>query len=131
MLVNYRPEFTHNWGNKTYYTQLRLDPLSMESGEEMLKALLDDGDDLVPLKRVIIEKTEGNPFSWKRSYRGYSSKAPCFATARQCAPPAPLHGGRLSVWLLTCPAFCSRLTMSASKRNFSTFSLYMVGVQAI
>jgi class 3 adenylate cyclase/tetratricopeptide (TPR) repeat protein len=62
MLVNYRPEFTHNWGNKTYYTQLRLDPLSMESGEEMLKALLDDGHDLVPLKRVIIEKTEGNPF---------------------------------------------------------------------
>jgi class 3 adenylate cyclase/tetratricopeptide (TPR) repeat protein len=62
MLVNYRPEFTHNWGNKTYYTQLRLDPLSTESGEEMLKALLDDGHDLVPLKRAIIEKTEGNPF---------------------------------------------------------------------
>ena len=62
MLVNYRPEFTHNWGNKTYYTQLRLDPLGAESGEEMLKALLDDGRDLVPLKRVIIEKTEGNPF---------------------------------------------------------------------
>jgi class 3 adenylate cyclase/tetratricopeptide (TPR) repeat protein len=62
MLVNYRPEFTHNWGNKTYYTQVRLDPLSTENGEEMLKALLDDGHDLVPLKRVIIEKTEGNPF---------------------------------------------------------------------
>ena len=42
MLVNYRPEFTHNWGNKTYYTQLRLDPLGAESGEEMLQALLDD-----------------------------------------------------------------------------------------
>jgi class 3 adenylate cyclase/tetratricopeptide (TPR) repeat protein len=61
MLVNYRPEFTHNWGNKTYYTQLRLDPLGAVSGEEMLKALLDDGRDLAPLKRVIIEKTEGNP----------------------------------------------------------------------
>ena len=62
MLVNYRPEFTHNWGNKTYYTQLRLDPLGAESGEEMLQALLDDGHDLAPLKRLIIEKTEGNPF---------------------------------------------------------------------
>ena len=62
MLVNYRPEFIHNWGNKTYYTQLRLDPLGAESGEEMLKALLDDGRDLAPLKRVIIEKTGGNPF---------------------------------------------------------------------
>ena len=27
MMVNYRPEYRHNWGNKTYYTQLRLDPL--------------------------------------------------------------------------------------------------------
>ena len=62
MLVNYRPEFTHNWGNRTYYTQLRLDPLGAESGEEMLTALLDDGRDLVALKRVIIEKTAGNPF---------------------------------------------------------------------
>ena len=62
MLVNYRPEFTHNWGNKTYYTQLRLNPLGTESGEEMLHALLDDSVELAPLKRLIIEKTEGNPF---------------------------------------------------------------------
>jgi len=62
LLVNYRPEFTHNWGNKTYYTQLRLDPLGAETGEEMLQALLDEGRELAPLKRLIIEKTEGNPF---------------------------------------------------------------------
>ena len=62
MLVNYRPEFTHNWGNKTYYTQLRLDPLGAESGEEMLRALLDDGHELAALRRLIIEKTDGNPF---------------------------------------------------------------------
>ena len=62
MVLNYRPEFTHNWNNKTYYTQLRLDPLSAESGEQMLQALLDDGRELAPLKRLIIEKTEGNPF---------------------------------------------------------------------
>jgi tetratricopeptide (TPR) repeat protein len=62
LLVNYRPEFTHNWSNKTYYTQLRLNPLGVESGDEMLMALLDDGRELAPLKRVIIEKTEGNPF---------------------------------------------------------------------
>src|SRR5262245_3923602 len=26
LLVNYRPEYQHGWGDKTYYTQLRLDP---------------------------------------------------------------------------------------------------------
>ena len=27
LLVNYRPEYQYSWGSKTYYTQLRLDPL--------------------------------------------------------------------------------------------------------
>src|SRR5207253_6211750 len=31
LLVNYRPEYSHSWGSKTYYTQLRLDPLGCEN----------------------------------------------------------------------------------------------------
>jgi predicted ATPase len=62
LLVNYRPEYSHQWGNKTYYTQLRLDPLGRESADEMLSALLGEGQDMVALKRVIIERTEGTPF---------------------------------------------------------------------
>ena len=62
LLVNYRPEYRHQWNGKTYYTQLRLDPLGKESADEMLSALLGDGAELAPLKRLIIERTEGNPF---------------------------------------------------------------------
>jgi predicted ATPase len=62
LLVNYRPEYSHQWNSKTYYTQLRLDPLGKESADEMLSALLGDGAELGALKRLIIEKTEGNPF---------------------------------------------------------------------
>jgi class 3 adenylate cyclase/predicted ATPase len=62
LLVNYRPEYSHHWSSKTYYTQLRLDPLGKESAEEMLAALMGDGKDLIPLKRLIIERTEGTPF---------------------------------------------------------------------
>jgi class 3 adenylate cyclase len=62
LLVNYRPEYSHQWNSKTYYTQLRLDPLGRESAEEMLSSLLGDGDDLAALKWLIIEKTEGTPF---------------------------------------------------------------------
>ena len=61
LLVNYRPEYRHEWGNKSYYTQVRLDPLGRESADEMLAAILGEGKDLVPLKRLIIDKTEGNP----------------------------------------------------------------------
>jgi tetratricopeptide (TPR) repeat protein len=61
LLVNYRPEYSHSWNSKTYYTQLRLDPLGRESAEEMLSALLGDEANLAPFKRIVIEKTEGNP----------------------------------------------------------------------
>ena len=62
LLLNYRPEYRHGWGSKTYYARLRLDPLGQESAEELLGALLGDDPSLKPLKRLIIEKTHGNPF---------------------------------------------------------------------
>ena len=62
MLVNYRPEYHHAWGNRTCYTQLRLDPLGGQSADEMLHALLGADASLQSLKRLIIEKTQGNPF---------------------------------------------------------------------
>jgi class 3 adenylate cyclase/predicted ATPase len=62
LLVNYRPEYTHGWGNRSYCTQLRLDPLRAENAEELLSALVGDAAELTALKRMVIEKTEGNPF---------------------------------------------------------------------
>jgi class 3 adenylate cyclase/tetratricopeptide (TPR) repeat protein len=69
LLVNYRPEYSHQWSSKTYYTQLRLDPLGQESAEEMLSTLLGDGKDLIPLKRLIIERTDGNPLFMEEMYQ--------------------------------------------------------------
>ena len=62
LLVNYRPEYQHGWGSKTYYSQLRIDPLPPESADELLRALLGDDIALQPLKRQLVERTEGNPF---------------------------------------------------------------------
>jgi predicted ATPase len=62
LLVNYRPEYRHEWGSRTHYTQLRLDPLGKESAEEMLSTLLGEEKELLPLKRLIIERTDGTPF---------------------------------------------------------------------
>jgi class 3 adenylate cyclase/predicted ATPase len=70
LLVNYRPEYSHPWNSKTYYTQLRLDPLGKESADEMLTALLGDGKDLIPLKRLIIDRTEGTPFFMEEIVQG-------------------------------------------------------------
>ncbi len=69
LLVNYRPEYQHTWGSKTYYMQLRLDPLPPESVEELLHALLGNESALQPLKRLLIARTEGNPFFLEESVR--------------------------------------------------------------
>jgi tetratricopeptide (TPR) repeat protein len=69
LLVNYRPEYTHRWGSKTYYTQLRLDPLPPESAEALLDALLGSNPALRPLKHLLFKRTEGNPFFLEESVR--------------------------------------------------------------
>jgi class 3 adenylate cyclase/tetratricopeptide (TPR) repeat protein len=69
LLVSYRPEYQHSWGSKAYYTQFRMDPLPPESAEEFLHALLGDDPGLEPLKRILIDRTEGNPFFLEESVR--------------------------------------------------------------
>jgi tetratricopeptide (TPR) repeat protein len=69
LLVNYRPEYQHGWGSKTYYTQLRLDPLPPVSADEFLQALLGDDASLKPLTQLLIARTEGNPFFLEESVR--------------------------------------------------------------
>jgi tetratricopeptide (TPR) repeat protein len=69
LLVNYRPEYNHEWSDKSYYTQLRVDPLQPNSADELLSKLLGNNPDLEPLKQLLIKRTEGNPFYAEESVR--------------------------------------------------------------
>jgi class 3 adenylate cyclase/tetratricopeptide (TPR) repeat protein len=69
LLVNYRPEYEHSWGSKTFYTQLRLDPLPPASAAAVLQALLGDDAGLTPLTQRLIARIEGNPFFLEESVR--------------------------------------------------------------
>ncbi len=69
LLVNYRPEYRHGWGGKSYYTQLRIDPLAAAGAAALLDALIGEGRPLQALKRLLIDRTEGNPFFLEESVR--------------------------------------------------------------
>jgi len=69
LLVTYRPEYQHGWGNKTYYAQRRVDPLALTSATELLRVLLGADASLDELKRALIDRTEGNPFFLEESVR--------------------------------------------------------------
>src|SRR5256886_10027979 len=69
LLVTYRPEYQHGWSSKTYYTQLRLDPLPAANADELLQVLLGHALSLAPLKPRLIAQTQGNPFFLEESVR--------------------------------------------------------------
>ncbi|HEX9125541.1 MAG TPA: adenylate/guanylate cyclase domain-containing protein [Methylomirabilota bacterium] len=69
MLVNYRPEYSHAWGSKTYYRQLRIDPLPAASAHQLLDSLLGDDSTVRPLKALLIQRTGGTPFFLEEGVR--------------------------------------------------------------
>jgi DNA-binding NtrC family response regulator/tetratricopeptide (TPR) repeat protein len=69
VLVSYRPEYTHTWGSKSFYTQLRLGPLTAASVEQLVRDLVGGDVGLQPLTQLLAERTEGNPFFLEESVR--------------------------------------------------------------
>ncbi len=80
LLVNYRPEYQHRWGSKTYYTQLRLDPLPAESAAELLEALLGPDPGLAPLKQMLVKRGNSNKAMLWCTWLGWSCLPMPFTT---------------------------------------------------
>jgi class 3 adenylate cyclase/tetratricopeptide (TPR) repeat protein len=69
LIVSYRPEYHHAWGNKSYYRQFGLDALPPDQVAELLDALLGSDGSLEPVKATLAARTEGNPFFLEESVR--------------------------------------------------------------
>jgi tetratricopeptide (TPR) repeat protein len=69
LLVTYRPEYRHGWGHRAHFTELRIDPLPPGDAAELLDALLGPDPWLGPLKQLLAERTEGNPYFLEESVR--------------------------------------------------------------
>ena len=67
LLVTYRPEYQHGWGSRASYHQLRLEPLPAAAADEMLARLLGPDPSLQPLKTLLADNAEGNPFFLEES----------------------------------------------------------------
>ena len=69
LVMTYRIGYEHHWASKTCYSQLRIDALSPPDVDALLTTLVGDDPGLLPLRRVLIERTEGNPFFLEESVR--------------------------------------------------------------
>jgi tetratricopeptide (TPR) repeat protein len=56
-----RPEFAHGWPRYSYSSLLRLSPLDASDADKLLRAILDDGQELAGLRRRLIAHSGGEP----------------------------------------------------------------------
>jgi class 3 adenylate cyclase/tetratricopeptide (TPR) repeat protein len=62
LLLLYRPEYTHQWGSKSYYNRVAVGELSSSRSAELVAAILESGDTAPELRELILGRAAGNPF---------------------------------------------------------------------
>jgi predicted ATPase/MoxR-like ATPase len=75
ILAAFRPEYEHGWGSRTFYTQVRVDPLRGEGVHQFLCDLLGEHPSLDSLRARLVERTGGNPFFLEETIRRLAETA--------------------------------------------------------
>ncbi|MDM7998548.1 MAG: adenylate/guanylate cyclase domain-containing protein [Dehalococcoidia bacterium] len=61
LLLLYRPEYTHQWGSKSCYSQIRVDELPTKPSADLVRAMLEEGEVAPELRQLILNRAAGNP----------------------------------------------------------------------
>ena len=61
LILPYRPEYTHPWGSKSYYTKIGLDQLPTTTSAELVQSILDREEVVPELRELILNRASGNP----------------------------------------------------------------------
>ena len=61
LILLYRPEYTHRWASRSYYTAIRVDQLPLSTSAELVQSILTGGEMAPELRDLILTKAAGNP----------------------------------------------------------------------
>jgi class 3 adenylate cyclase/tetratricopeptide (TPR) repeat protein len=61
LILLYRPEYTHQWGSKSYYTKIGLSQFTSPSSAELIRAILYDCKIEPELETLIMDRSAGTP----------------------------------------------------------------------
>ena len=61
LVLLYRPEYTHQWGNKSHYARIGLTHLGTDSSSSLVQAILGDAEIDAEIKNLILQRAGGNP----------------------------------------------------------------------
>jgi class 3 adenylate cyclase/tetratricopeptide (TPR) repeat protein len=90
LLVNFRPdEYKIRWGEKSCYSQARIDPLPPASVDELLEALLGSDPELDSTKKRLVSVTQGNPLFLEEYVRSLIESGALAGSPGQWRPTGP------------------------------------------
>jgi len=61
LVLLYRPEYTHQWHSKSYYSQISVGQLSSNTSTELVQSILEEGEMVPELRDLILSRAAGNP----------------------------------------------------------------------
>ncbi len=61
LILLYRPEYTHQWGSKSFYSKIGVDQLTSKSSAQLVHNLLEGGEVVPELRELILNRAGGNP----------------------------------------------------------------------
>jgi tetratricopeptide (TPR) repeat protein len=61
LILLHRPEYTHQWGSKSYFNRIGLDQLTLRSSAELVQAILEGGEVAPEIRDLILNRAGGNP----------------------------------------------------------------------
>lgn len=61
LILLYRPEYNHQWGSRSYYNRVRMNQLGSEASTELVKAILEGGENIPEISDLILKRSDGNP----------------------------------------------------------------------
>ena len=91
LLVNFRPGYRSQWMNASYYRELPLSALSGGEADELLRRLIGDDESTGDLRRLIRDRTDGNPFFVEEVVQSLVDHG---VLARESVPTHPARPGR-------------------------------------
>jgi tetratricopeptide (TPR) repeat protein len=61
LILLYRPEYTHQWGSKSFYSKIGVDQLTTKSSAQLVQNILEGAEVVPELSELIVNRAGGNP----------------------------------------------------------------------
>ncbi len=61
LILLYRPEYTHQWGSKSFYSKIGVDQLTTKNSAQLVQNILEGGQVVPELRELILNRAGGNP----------------------------------------------------------------------